>query len=177
MIHCFGPVHYVMQIADISSLQVLLNKQQTHYLEPKEGWIRDCYLVHPNQSFSGISSTGSLGYNICRTELTVGTVWDSHCHLDLLARNFARVGISRGNIIRKSLQSNGQGLEDKFGGCVANFCDPWDWTQGARGDKVSSLIDECQADDRVFLTLGCHPHFADKLNEPAIDQLMLCFSS
>ena len=111
------------------------------------------------------------GYEVCFSEIPSRSVWDSHCHLDFLARKLAREGIVGGNILQRSLQSDGQGLEAKFGGCIANFCDPWDWTLGPCGDEVSSLIEGCCADEMVFLTMGCHPHFADRLDEAAIDQL------
>ena len=114
------------------------------------------------------------GYAIHSSQIPSRSVWDSHCHLDFLARKLAREGKEGnvgGNILRKSLQSDGEGLEAKFGGCIANFCDPWDWTQGPRGDEVSSLIRGCCRDEMVFLTLGCHPHFADRLDEAAIGQL------
>ena len=111
------------------------------------------------------------GYDIRCSEIPRRSVWDSHCHLDFLARKLAREGNVGGNLLMRSLQSDGEGLEAKFGGCIANFCDPWDWTQGQRGDEVSSLIEGCCADEMVFLTLGCHPHFADRLDQAGIDQL------
>ena len=120
---------------------------------------------------SRISRGKIPGYTVHCSEIPPGSVWDSHCHLDFLARKLKRRKNIEGNILQASLQMDGQGLEDKFGGCIANFCDPWDWTQGMRGDKVSSLIEECQSNERVFLTLGCHPHFADKLDQAAIAQL------
>ena len=123
-------------------------------------------------SLTSVKASSELpGYDIRCSEIPRRSVWDSHCHLDFLARKLAREGNVGGNILKRSLQSDGQGLEDKFGGCIANFCDPWDWTQGPRGDEVSSLIKSCCADEMVFPTLGCHPHFADRLDEAAIEQL------
>ena len=72
------------------------------------------------------------GYKICRRELDKGAVWDSHCHLDFLARKLNRENIKGGESLRVSLQSDGQRLGEKFGGCIANFCDPRDWAQGPR---------------------------------------------
>jgi len=111
------------------------------------------------------------GYDLSCSEIPYRSVWDSHCHLDFLARKLVKAGNVGGNFLMRSLQSDGQGLEAKFGGCIANFCDPWDWTRGPRGDEVSSLIEECCLDNMVFLTLGCHPHFADRLDVAAIDHL------
>ena len=122
-------------------------------------------------STSAEDSSDLPGYAVHCSEILPWSVWDSHCHLDFLARKLSRDMDVGGNILQTSLLIDGQGLEDKFGGCIANFCDPWDWTQGTRGDQVSRLIEECQSDERVFLTLGCHPHFADKLDQAAIDQL------
>ena len=109
-------------------------------------------------------------------EIPCRSVWDSHCHLDFLLKRFAKEdeeGFCAGDVLTKSLESDGQALGDKFGGCIANFCDPWDWTQGALGDQISSLIRACSNEQRIFITLGCHPHFADKLDDAALDQLRM----
>ena len=73
-----------------------------------------------------ISSHRGPGYHICMKEVSQGSVWDSHCHLDFLARKLNRVNIKGGENIVKSLRSGGQNLGDRFGGCIANFCDPRD---------------------------------------------------
>ena len=46
---------------------------------------------------------------------------------------------------------------------MANFCDPRDWAMGRHSQQVSSVLEDCRTQDRVFLAIGCHPHFADKL--------------
>ena len=41
-------------------------------------------------------------------------------------------------------------------GCVANFCDPRDWTAGGGGFDLSPLLADCRKQEQVHLTLGCH---------------------
>ena len=43
-------------------------------------------------------------------EVSQGSVWDSHCHLDFLARKLKRVIIMGGESLEKSLQFDGQKL-------------------------------------------------------------------
>ena len=113
-----------------------------------------------------ISSHRGPGYHICMKEVSQGSVWDSHCHLDFLARKLNRENIKGGESLVKSLQSDGQNLGDRFGGCIANFYHPRDWGQGA-----SKVLSSCKSQNRVFLTLGCHPHFADKMDSSSMGQL------
>ena len=120
------------------------------------------------------ASSESPAGGVESVEIPCRSVWDSHCHLDFLLKRFAKEeGFFAGDVLTKSLESDGQALGDKFGGCIANFCDPWDWTQGALGDQISSLIRACSNEQRIFITLGCHPHFADKLDDAALDQLRM----
>ena len=55
------------------------------------------------------------GYHISMKEVSEGSVWDSHCHLDFLARKLKRVIIMLGERLEKSLQFDGQNLGDRFG--------------------------------------------------------------
>ena len=66
-----------------------------------------------------------------------GSVWDSHCHLDFLARRLNKENIKGGESLEMYLQTDGQKLGEKFGGCIANFCDPRDWAQGSWSKEVS----------------------------------------
>jgi len=105
-------------------------------------------------------------YSINSAELPPGCVWDSHCHLDFLARRLSTSKVSSvkfGDRLEVSLKIDGESLGDKFGGCVANFCDPRDWSQGRHGQDVSPILRSCREQNRVFITIGCHPHFADRL--------------
>ena len=128
----------------------------TPYQEEEDGL--DCTDVFFSSSPSPLPP-----YCIDVSELEPASVWDSHCHLDFLARKLEREGVREGHRLDTSLGLDGQQLGDKFGGCVANFCDPRDWAMGRHGQQVSSVLEDCRTQDRVFLAIGCHPHFADKL--------------
>ena len=54
-------------------------------------------------------------YHIFMKGVSQGSVWDSHCHLDFLARKLKRVIIMLGERLEKSLQFDGQNLGDRFG--------------------------------------------------------------
>ena len=102
-----------------------------------------------------------------------GAVWDSHCHLDLLARRLQKVGVKRGENLEVTSERDGEGLEDKFGGCIANFCDPRSWAHGRGRREVVGELDSCMAQSRVFLAIGCHPRFADRLGNLQLQRLEL----
>ena len=102
-----------------------------------------------------------------------GAVWDSHCHLDILASRLQRVGVRRGEYLEVTLVRDGEGLEDKFGGCVANFCDPRSWAEGREGRGMVEELRSCMAQSRVFLAIGCHPRFADRFGSLQLQQLEL----
>ena len=102
-------------------------------------------------------------YCIEVSQLERASVWDSHCHLDFLARNLEKKGVREGHRLETSLRLDGQQLGDKFGGCVAVFCNPRDWAMGRYGLNVSTVLEDCRNQERVFLAIGCHPHRADKL--------------
>ena len=110
-------------------------------------------------------------YNPRRLER--GAVWDSHCHLDILASRLQRVGVRRGENLEVTLGRDGEGLEDKFGGCVANFCDPRSWADGRGGRGVVEELRSCMNQSRAFLALGCHPRFADRLGSLQLQRLEL----
>jgi len=113
-------------------------------------------------------------YSIDREQLFQGAVFDSHCHLDFIYRRL------RGNSSVQSLQDclelDGEELGSSFGGCVANFCNPSDWAQGRSGRLVSSVIKDSVKDRRVFMTIGCHPHYADRMLGVRMDQLAMLVS-
>ena len=96
-------------------------------------------------------------YTIQPDKLGPGDVWDSHCHLDFLARKLSREGIRRGECLEVLLGLDGeQQLGDKFGGCVANFCDPRDWAQGRLQQEVSPVMRSCRKQERVYPPVpGC----------------------
>ena len=90
-------------------------------------------------------------------------MWDSHCHLDLLANRLKRVGVRKGWNLEVTLAEDGEGLEDKFGGCIANFCNPKSWSCGPGSREIVDALRNCTTQSRVFPTFGCHPRFADQL--------------
>ena len=110
-------------------------------------------------------------YSYNPRNLRPGAVWDSHCHLDLLASRLQRVGVRRGENLEVTLERDGEGLEDKFGGCIANFCDPRSWAHRRGGRGVVEELRSCMAQSRVFLAIGCHPKFADRLGSLQLQQL------
>ena len=114
-----------------------------------------------------LKSSMVLSYRIDRSELATGSVFDSHCHLDMVARRLE--GDSRGLV--GSLERDGEGLGDKFGGCVTNFCDPREWARGGDSSYVSAAVTAADIEDRVYLSVGCHPHFADRLTPGGLIQL------
>ena len=102
-----------------------------------------------------------------------GAVWDSHCHLDILASRLQKVGVRKGENLEVTLEHDGEGLEAKFGGCIANFCDPRSWAHGRGRHEVVGELDSCMAQSRVFLAIGCHPRFADRLGNLQLQRLEL----
>jgi TatD DNase family protein len=125
-----------------------------------------------DQDDSFFPASGRLpAYTIRRADLQPGDVWDSHCHLDFLARKLAREGTRHGERLEVSLRLDGENLGERFGGCVANFCDPRDWAHGQQGQDTAQVLRSCRDQPRVFLAVGCHPHFADRLDDVRLLQL------
>ena len=120
-----------------------------------------------------LQSSSLPAYSYNPRMLQRGAVWDSHCHLDILASRLQRVGVRRGENLEVTLDRDGEGLEDKFGGCVANFCDPRSWADGREGREVVKELRSCMAQSRVFLAIGCHPRFADRFGSLQLQQLEL----
>jgi len=113
---------------------------------------------------------------IDRDQLFPGSVFDSHCHLDFIYRRLKGQGQGSVQSLKQCLAMDGEDLGESFGGCVANFCNPMDWCQGQSGRLVSKDIEDSTKDRRVFLSIGCHPHFADRMLGNRTDQLALLVS-
>ena len=91
---------------------------------------------------------------------------DTHCHLEFIKKRFKRdVSLS------ECLELDGEGLGDKFLGAIVNFCQPSEWSCGADSDQVTPLLRDAADDPRVGVTIGCHPHFSDKMTEARWRQL------
>ena len=110
-------------------------------------------------------------YTINRDNITPGDIWDSHCHLDFIAKRLSNNGIQNGEKLEVCLNQDHETFEDLFGGCIANFCDPRDWASGYQKRNVSRVVESCQRQERVFITIGCHPHFAYHLGDMRLSQL------
>ena len=115
-------------------------------------------------------------YSIDRDQLFPGAVFDSHCHLDFAYRRLKREGQGYVQSLEQCLAVDGEDLGTSFGGCVANFCHPDDWCQGRSGRLVSKDIENTMRDRRVSITIGCHPHYADRMRGSRMDQLSLLVS-
>ena len=100
-------------------------------------------------------------------ELARGSIWDSHCHFDFIQRDMKRKGVTESVTLQRTLQMDSLNLGNKFGGCVVNCCQPLDWAENAD----FSLLTTSWEEEGVFLSLGCHPHFADNFHEGAMSCL------
>ena len=88
-------------------------------------------------------------------------MWDSHCHLDYLGKNLAREGVQEGHRLEISLRLDGQELGNKFGGVVANFCNPqveW-WGESGGGDKGRFVKTGCITPTWLGLPLGSQDQY------------------
>ena len=81
-----------------------------------------------------------------------GLVIDTHCHLEF----FKRFNISS---LDDCMKLDGENLGDNFLGCIVNFCQPIEWSRGAKLTEVSDQ------DSQVGITIGCHPHFASHMSD------------
>jgi len=136
-----------------------------------------CLDVDPDAALTFDSVGASLTtYTIDRSQLFPGSVFDSHCHLDFINRRLKGQVKSSVQTLQECLNIDGEDLGSSFGGCVANFCNPSDWGQGRYGTLVSSLIKNSVRDKRVFPTIGCHPHYADRMGGNRMNQLKLLVS-
>ena len=104
--------------------------------------------------------------------LDPGSVFDSQCCLSLLFDRFNSV-LDAGTVNRlgDSLLLDGENLADRFGGCVTNFCDPREWAGGPHCTQVSDVLLRADMEDRVYLSVGVHPHFADQFSSDVLAQL------
>ena len=109
-------------------------------------------------------------------QLFPGAVFDSHCHLDFIYKKLKGKGLGTVQSLQQCLAMDGEDLGSSFGGCIANFCDPTDWGQGRSGRLVSKVIENSMRDRQVFLTIGCHPHYADRMRGNRTNQLAMLVS-
>jgi len=136
----------------------------------------DCCSDFPPVPTSILDPALRSTYSVDRGQLFPGAVFDSHCHLDFVYRRLKGEGQGCVQSLKQCLALDGEDLGTSFGGCVANFCHPSDWSQGRSGRLVSKDIENSMRDRRVFLTIGCHPHYADRMRGNRMDQLSLLVS-
>ena len=98
-------------------------------------------------------------------------VMDTHCHLEFLKRKFYRV-----NSLEDTFKYDGEDLGN-FVGAIVNFCQPREWSSGAKLNKVSNLLRNSARDPKCGITIGCHPHFADNMDEKRWKQFENLISS
>jgi len=91
---------------------------------------------------------------------------DTHCHLEFIKKRFKR-DVS----LAECMELDGECLGDKFFGAIVNFCQPSEWSCGAGSQQVTSLLRAAAEDPKVGVTIGCHPHFSDKMTEARWRQL------
>ena len=94
------------------------------------------------------------------------SVFDTHCHLEFIRRRNKNV-----RNLSDCMKMDGENLGDKFRGCIVNYCQPSEWSRGPNHDQVSQLLLESSEDNRIGITIGCHPHFADQMTEDRWRQL------
>ena len=95
-------------------------------------------------------------------------LFDSHCDLDFIGNKLQK----RPWQLRDSLERDGLQLADKFEGCVANFVNPLDWKA-----RFSAKLEEALKDPKVYLAIGCHPHYCSKYDVQSEARLRYLLSS
>ena len=112
-------------------------------------------------------------YVIDLSEVKKKTVWDTHCHLDYLNTKLISCDA---NLTHRYLTDSFLALDsecpaDRFGGAIANFIDPKEWTRGSNGTQVSPLMKACSEETKTYLSIGCHPSHANKWTDKMARQL------
>ena len=107
-----------------------------------------------------------------KSKIPFQSVFDSHCHLEFIRKRNKDI-----RNLSDCLEMDGEDLGDKFRGCIVNFCQPSEWSRGQNQDKVSPLLLDAAEDNRIGLTIGCHPHFADHMTNQRWNQLSRLLSS
>ena len=125
------------------------------------------------EAIHSISSASQSSYTIDKGQLFPSSVFDSHCHLDF---TFNRLKHVADYSFEKFLDMAVVDTDSSFGGCVANFCNPADWSKEPSGMLESLVFNKSGKYKRVFLTFGCHPHFADHFLGNSMDSLSELFS-
>ena len=99
-------------------------------------------------------------------------VIDTHCHLEFIKRWIRNV-----NSLEDCNRYDGENLGDRFIGAIVNYCQPSEWSQGVKLNKVSNLLRNSAKDGKCGITLGIHPHFADTMSPDRWKQFEILISS
>jgi len=99
--------------------------------------------------------------------LEKGCLFDSHCHLDFIL--LQRLSCVELDSFDQFLQRYPVMKHSSLEGYITNFCSPELWLEHllSPGPLMHSLI-SCPS---VFYTIGCHPHFANLLNEDTYEEM------
>ena len=103
--------------------------------------------------------------------LETGSVSDSHAHYDRLERVVGRYE----DVSDQSIQQITVGREENMqsdlnrvmGKAVANFINPKDWLR----DSVTEMMERCDKNPKVYITLGCHPGMANQWKPSYVPEL------
>ena len=99
-----------------------------------------------------------------------GPVFDSHCHLDFIYQRY-KIPVQEFSLSKTMTDDRIQ--PHYFEGCITNFCHPsaWDRHLGKKFQPLSVILDKAVQHNKVFLTLGTHPHWSRFWNEAQDSQL------
>ena len=127
----------------------------------------------PSMEFNGVGNASQSSYTIDKEQLFPTAVFDSHCHLDFTYKRQKKVADYS---IEMFLDMALVNTDSSFCGCVANFCNPTDWSKGLSGMLKTLMFNVSGKYQRVFLTIGCHPHYANHFLGNSMDSLSEFFS-
>ena len=119
-----------------------------------------------SSSSSPDSSDDKDSCSIDKSKIPEASVFDSHCHLEFISKRFRREVT-----LEECCQLDGENLGSKFYGCIVNYCQPHHWSHGPGQDKLSPQLRSALEDKRIGLSLGVHPHFADRMTDERWRQL------
>lgn len=92
----------------------------------------------------------------------VGPVFDSHCHLDFIFERY-KIPAQKFSLSKTMMKSRVRPYN--FEGCISNFIHPSSWFEDGKDESFSIILDKAVAHNKVFVTLGCHPHWSDLWTE------------
>ena len=106
------------------------------------------------------TATRMINHHLKQRRTDLPRLVDSHCHLSSIKKRKKNV-----KCLDDILKIDSSYDPSKFRGVISNFVHPSDWSQGPNHDQVSQLLLESSEDNRIGITIGCHPHFAEQMTE------------